>query len=82
MRRVLRQATREQTRAHTRRLVLKAFYERGEICEQMVTRSLTVLAKTTEIAVSGMGSEIGIVATSAQVQNRKLGLFPPPSVVG
>jgi N-acetylglucosamine repressor len=48
------------------------------IRQEMVKRSLAVLANEAEIAVSSMDSDIVILGASALVLNRELGLFAPP----
>lgn len=48
------------------------------IQEEIVRRSLAVLANEVELDLSGMGSENVIVGASALVLNRELGLFASP----
>jgi len=48
------------------------------IRQEMVKRSLAVLANETEIGLSSMDSEIVILGASALVLNRELGLFATP----
>ena len=48
------------------------------IREEIVRRSLAVLANEVELDLSGMGSENVIVGASALVLNRELGLFASP----
>jgi N-acetylglucosamine repressor len=50
------------------------------IRQEMVKRSLAVLANETEIGLSSMDSEIVILGASALVLNRELGLFASPDV--
>jgi N-acetylglucosamine repressor len=52
------------------------------IREEMVKRSLAVLANETEIGLSGMDAEIVILGASALVLNRELGLFASSGMAG
>jgi glucokinase-like ROK family protein len=60
MKRLAQKLTREQTRAHTRRLVLKTIYEREEISRADVARE-TRLTRTTVSDVVGELMEQGLV---------------------
>jgi len=50
------------------------------IRQEMVTRSLAILANEAEVDLSSMGSDIVILGASALVLNRELGLFASPEI--
>jgi N-acetylglucosamine repressor len=50
------------------------------IQREMVRRSLSVIARETEVGLSNIGSDIVILGASALVLNRALGLFASPEL--